>query len=93
VAKPPSQVHLFALGSASCSSGKGRHRCQKASSLKRRSNMPSKSKKQHNFMEAVAHSKEFANKADVKQSVGKEFVKADDRAGLTKTHKGKRIKK
>ena len=39
--------------------------------------MPSKSKKQHNFMEAVAHSPEFAKKAGVPQSVGKEFSKAD----------------
>ena len=39
--------------------------------------MPSKSKKQHNFMEAVAHNPEFAKKAGVPQSVGKEFSKAD----------------
>lgn len=39
--------------------------------------MPSKSEKQHNFMEAVAHSPEFAKKVDVPQSVGKEFVEAD----------------
>ena len=39
--------------------------------------MPSTSKKQHNFMEAVAHSPEFAKKAGVPQSVGKEFSKAD----------------
>lgn len=39
--------------------------------------MPSKSKKQHNFMAAVAHSPEFAKKAGVPQSVGKEFNKAD----------------
>lgn len=46
--------------------------------------MPSKSKKQHNFMEAVAHSPEFAKKAGVPQKVGKEFAKADDAAGITK---------
>ena len=39
--------------------------------------MPSKSKKQHNFMEAIAHSPEFAKKAGVPQSVGKDFAKAD----------------
>lgn len=39
--------------------------------------MPSTSKKQHNFMEAVAHSPKFAKKAGVPQSVGKEFAKAD----------------
>ncbi len=39
--------------------------------------MPSKSKKQHNFMEAIAHSPAFAKKAGVPQSVGKEFASAD----------------
>ena len=39
--------------------------------------MPSKSTKQHNFMRAVAHSPEFAKKAGVPQSVGKEFSNAD----------------
>lgn len=39
--------------------------------------MPSKSQKQHNFMEAVAHSPEFAKKVGVPQSVGKEFTNAD----------------
>lgn len=39
--------------------------------------MPSVSKKQRNFMAAVAHSPEFAKKAGVPQSVGKEFNKAD----------------
>jgi hypothetical protein len=39
--------------------------------------MPSKSKKQHNFMEAIAHSPEFAKKAKVPQSVGKDFAEAD----------------
>jgi hypothetical protein len=39
--------------------------------------MPSKSKKQHNFMEAIAHSAEFAKKAGVPQSVGKDFAAAD----------------
>jgi hypothetical protein len=39
--------------------------------------MPSKSKAQHNFMAAVAHSPSFAKKAGVPMSVGKEFNKAD----------------
>jgi len=55
--------------------------------------MPSTSKKQHNLMEAVAHSPEFAKKVGIKQSVGKDFAKADDKAGITKSHKGKSVKK
>ena len=61
--------------------------------------MPSTSRKQHNFMEAVAHSPAFAKKVGVPQSVGKEFSEADKgkkfRAGgnaginLPKTHHGK----
>jgi hypothetical protein len=39
--------------------------------------MPSTSKKQHNFMEAVAHNPAFAKKAGVPMSVGKDFSKAD----------------
>ena len=39
--------------------------------------MPSVSKKQHNFMEAVAHNPAFAKKVGVPQSVGQEFSKAD----------------
>jgi len=39
--------------------------------------MPSTSKKQHNLMEAVAHSKYFAKKVGIKQSVGKDFAAAD----------------
>jgi len=46
--------------------------------------MPSVSKKQHNLMEAVAHSKDFAKKVGIKQSVGKDFAAAD---------KGKTFKK
>jgi hypothetical protein len=46
--------------------------------------MPSVSKKQHNFMEAVAHNKAFAKKVGIPQSVGEEFSKAD---------KGKHFKK
>jgi hypothetical protein len=39
--------------------------------------MPSTSKKQHNFMEAIAHSPSFAKKVGVPQSVGKDFSTAD----------------
>lgn len=46
--------------------------------------MPSTSKKQHNFMAAIAHSPEFAKKAGVSTTVGKHFMAAD---------KGKKFKK
>ena len=39
--------------------------------------MPSTSKKQHNFMAAIAHSPSFAKKVGVPQSVGQDFTKAD----------------
>jgi hypothetical protein len=39
--------------------------------------MPSSSKKQHNFMAAVANSPKFAKKVGVPQTVGKEFSQAD----------------
>jgi hypothetical protein len=39
--------------------------------------MPSTSKKQHNFMAAVANSPAFAKKAGVSASVGKDFINAD----------------
>ena len=39
--------------------------------------MPSTSKKQHNFMAAVAKNPEFAKKVGVPSSVGKEFLTAD----------------
>lgn len=39
--------------------------------------MPSVSKKQHNFMAAVANNPSFAKKAGVPSSVGKEFINAD----------------
>ena len=39
--------------------------------------MPSTSKKQHNFMEAVAHNVAFAKKVGVPQSVGRDFSAAD----------------
>jgi hypothetical protein len=39
--------------------------------------MPSKTLKQHKFMEAVANSPAFAKKVGIKQSVGKDFAAAD----------------
>lgn len=60
--------------------------------------MPSKSRKQHNFMAAVAHSPEFAKKAGVPQSVGKDFVEADKKVSIKSKGKvktyigGKRVK-
>ena len=39
--------------------------------------MPSTSKKQHNFMAAIANNPKFAKKVGVPQSVGKDFNKAD----------------
>jgi len=39
--------------------------------------MPSVSKKQHNFMAAVANNPKFAKKVGVKSSIGEEFMKAD----------------
>ena len=46
--------------------------------------MPSSSKKQHKFMEAIAHNPAFAKKVGIPQSVGKDFSTAD---------KGKTFKK
>ena len=39
--------------------------------------MPSTSEKQRKFMQAAAHSPEFAQKAGIPQSVAKEFNEAD----------------
>jgi len=39
--------------------------------------MPSTSKKQHNFMAAIANSPSFAKKVGIPQSVGKDFTTAD----------------
>jgi len=55
--------------------------------------MPSSSKKQHNFMAAVAHSPSFAKKVGVSQSVGKDFNAADkgktfNKGGMMKESKG-----
>lgn len=50
--------------------------------------MPSTSDKQHRFMEAIAHDSTFAKHAGVPQSVGKDFARADDKAGITKQPPG-----
>jgi len=39
--------------------------------------VPSVSKKQHNFMAAIANNPAFAKKVGIKSSVGEEFIKAD----------------
>jgi hypothetical protein len=61
--------------------------------------MPSTSKKQHNFMAAIAHNPAFAKKVGIPQSVGKEFNEADkgkkfrsggvSRADIQKVNKSK----
>jgi hypothetical protein len=54
--------------------------------------MPSHSKKQHNFMEAIAHSPSFAKKAGVPQSVGKDYAAADKGKTFSKGSKMKESK-
>jgi nucleoid-associated protein YgaU len=39
--------------------------------------MPSSTRRQHDFMEAIANNSKFARKVGVPQSVGKDFEKAD----------------
>ena len=39
--------------------------------------MPSKTKAQHDLMQAVANNAEFAKKIGIPQSVGRDFVAAD----------------
>lgn len=46
--------------------------------------MPSSSEKQKRFMQAAAHNPEFAKKADIPQSVAKEYVAADKRKQMAK---------
>ena len=46
--------------------------------------MPSSSKKQHNFMAAIANNPAFAKKVGVPQSVGKDFTAADKNKKLAK---------
>ena len=43
--------------------------------------MPSKSAAQHRMMEAVKHSKKFADKVGIPQKVGEHFVAADKTKG------------
>lgn len=51
--------------------------------------MPSSTSRQARFMAAIAHDKEFAKKAGVPQSVGKEFNNADKGTGILKKKKTK----
>lgn len=46
--------------------------------------MPSSTRRQHNFMEAIAHDPKFARKVGVAQKVGKDFAAADKKAGKFK---------
>lgn len=46
--------------------------------------MPSVSWKQHKLMTAVEHSPSFAKKVGIPQKVGRDFAKADNKAGITK---------
>jgi len=60
--------------------------------------MPSTSKKQHNFMAAVANNPAFAKKVGVPQTVGKDFANADKgktfkRGGDMATKMGKPVMK
>ena len=50
--------------------------------------MPSKSKKQQDFMAAVANNPKFAKKTGVPQSVGKDYEKADKMKGMKKYQAG-----
>jgi hypothetical protein len=47
--------------------------------------MPSKSAKQHRFMEAAAHNPAFAKKAGIPQKVAREFVAADKKKAKGKS--------
>ena len=53
--------------------------------------VPSVSKKQERFMQAVAHNPAFAKKAGVPQSVGKEFTKSGGGMAESKKMVGKEI--
>ena len=55
--------------------------------------MPSTSKKQHNFMAAIANSPSFAKKVGVSQSVGKDFTAADKGKKFATGGRPKPIKK
>lgn len=54
--------------------------------------MPSSSSKQKRFMAAIAHDKDFADKAGVPQSVGKDFNDADKKDGKKKSKMDKLYK-
>lgn len=49
--------------------------------------MPSKSSKQERFMRIASHSKEFADKAGIPQSVAKEFHEEDKKKDKEKHEK------
>ena len=53
--------------------------------------MPTVSKKQERFMQAVAHNPAFAKKAGVPQSVGREFTKAGGGMAESKKMVGKEV--
>jgi|TARA_R110000851_G_scaffold14976_2_gene50037 hypothetical protein len=53
--------------------------------------MPSKSKKQQDFMAAVSNNPKFAKKAGVPQSVGKDYEKADKMKKTKKFQAGGRM--
>ena len=55
--------------------------------------MPSKSKKQHAMMQAVAHSSDFSKKIGIPQSIGTDFMQADKKAGRYQGGKGKKGKR
>jgi len=55
--------------------------------------VPSVSEKQKKFMRAAAHNKEFADKADIPQSVAKEFVAEDKKVNGSKSQREKRYGK
>ena len=52
--------------------------------------MPSTSPKQHRFMEMIAHNAAAAKRVGVPQSVGKEFVAADAKRGMSERMKRKK---
>lgn len=54
--------------------------------------MPSKSRNQHRFFQAIANSPPFAKKAGVPQKVGREFAQADKAAGKYPPQKPRRGK-
>jgi hypothetical protein len=51
--------------------------------------MPSVSSRQARFFAAISHDKDFAKKAGVPQSVGKEFNDADKGTGILKKKKSR----